>query len=281
MTWLCVALVTPAAAAGAGARAPPSARRHAATTLSYAATRCHTPATHPRVVGGSVQPVGLLHVGQRRLVLAQLLVRLGAAHQRLGQRGQGRQGSKHSESACGADGEQADAGRRCSSCGCSGKAGAAAAAALIAAAAEATRQLGSKRAGTLKKAGWPSSAALHSATASLYLRAGGGPAGGTIRGCTHVIRCRKRRSPAPAMRCGWQQWPPRASAPLVHHVAGGLVGVQQRGVSGVGGHQLERLVVAGQRRIVLLLGKVAVAVGLELGQRLEVGAEGTAQRAWG
>lgn len=56
--------------------------------------------------------------------------------------------------------------------------------------------------------------------------------------------------------------------PLVHHVARSLVGVQQRRVGGVGGHQLQRLVVAGHGRVVLLLGKVAVAVRLELRQAL-------------
>ena len=99
---------------------------------------------------------------------------------------------------------------------------------------------------------------------------------------------------------------PSPSAPLVHHVARSLVALQQRrdvaravglgacdtaqriGNSGKRGHTgrrnlrqrrcAERLGVAGQRRIVLLFGKVAVAIGLELGQRL---GRLRSQRGWG
>ena len=71
---------------------------------------------------------------------------------------------------------------------------------------------------------------------------------------------------------------PSPSAPLVHHVARSLVAVQQRRVGSLRRHQLKRLVVAGQRRIVLLFGKVAVAIGLELGQRL---GRLRSQRGWG
>ena len=59
---------------------------------------------------------------------------------------------------------------------------------------------------------------------------------------------------------------PASHAPLVHHVAGGLVGVEQGGVGGVGGHHAQRLVVAGNGGVILLLGEVRVAVGLELRQ---------------
>mgnify|MGYP001811249486 CR=1 FL=1 len=57
-------------------------------------------------------------------------------------------------------------------------------------------------------------------------------------------------------------------APLVHHVAGRLVAVQERRVAGVRRHQLESLIVELQGGIVFLLGKAAVAIGLQLSQRL-------------